>query len=88
MDTHKNALLTPKGRKTMARSVLEGGLLKAAAAREVRTTPKKAAKWVESFCKVGGVFQRDIRKRCRLACRLDISLSVDKSYNHFYRIRS
>jgi len=30
---HKNASLTPKGREAMARSVIEGGLSKAAAAR-------------------------------------------------------
>jgi|HubBroStandDraft_5_1064220.scaffolds.fasta_scaffold715946_2 hypothetical protein len=32
MDTHKKALLTPKGREAMARSVIEGGLSKAPAA--------------------------------------------------------
>jgi hypothetical protein len=33
MDTHKNAPLTPKGREAMLRSIVEGGLTKAAAAR-------------------------------------------------------
>jgi hypothetical protein len=33
MDTHENAPLTPKGREVMVRSVIEGGLTKAAAAR-------------------------------------------------------
>ena len=32
MDTHQNAPLTPEGREAMARSVLEEGLSKAAAA--------------------------------------------------------
>ena len=31
MDTHKNAPLTPKGREAMVRSVVEGGVTKAAA---------------------------------------------------------
>jgi transposase InsO family protein len=49
MDTHKNAPLTPKGREQMVRSVVEGGLSKAAAARKYNTTPKTVAKWVERF---------------------------------------
>ena len=40
MDTHKNARLTPKGREQMVRSVVDGGLSKAAAARRYNTTPK------------------------------------------------
>ena len=39
MDTHKNAPLTPRGREAMARSVVEGGLSHAAAARQLNTTP-------------------------------------------------
>src|ERR1700751_1449033 len=49
MDTHKNAPLTPKGRETMVRSVVEGGLSKAAAARQFNITVKTVAKWVERF---------------------------------------
>ena len=49
MDTHKNASLTPKGREAMSRSVIEGGLSKAAAARQFNTTPKTVAKWVARF---------------------------------------
>jgi len=49
MDTHKNASLTPRGREAMARSVIEGGLSKAAAARQFHTTPKTVAKWVGRF---------------------------------------
>src|ERR1700744_5261627 len=49
MDTHKNALLTPKGREAMARSVVEGRLSKAAAARQFNTTAKTVAKWVKRF---------------------------------------
>ena len=49
MDVHKNAPLTPKGREAMVRSVIEGGLSKAAAARQFNTTPKIVAKWVERF---------------------------------------
>jgi transposase len=49
MDTHKNAPLTPKGREVMVRSVIEGGLSKAAAAGQFNTTPKTVAKWVKRF---------------------------------------
>src|SRR5580658_8633166 len=54
MNTHKNAPLTPKGREAMVRSVIEGGLSNAAAARQFNTTPKTVAKWVERF-RVEGV---------------------------------
>src|SRR5260370_42180363 len=47
MDTHNNAPLTPKGREAMVRSVIEGGLTKAAAAGQFNTTAKTVAKWVE-----------------------------------------
>jgi transposase-like protein len=49
MDTHKNASLTPKGREAMARRVIDGGLSKAAAARQFNTTPKTVAKWVARY---------------------------------------
>jgi len=49
MDTHENARLTPKGREEMVRSVVQGGLSKAAAARKFNTTAKTVAKWVERF---------------------------------------
>jgi transposase-like protein len=49
MDTHKNAPLTPKGREAMVRSVVEGRLSKAAAARQFNVTPKTVAKWVKRF---------------------------------------
>ena len=49
MDTHKNARLTPKGREDMVRAVVDGGLSKAAAARQFNTTAKTVAKWVERF---------------------------------------
>src|SRR4051794_11357072 len=49
MDTHKNAPLTPKGREAMVRSVVEGGLNQAAAARQFNITPKTVAKWVGRF---------------------------------------
>lgn len=49
MDMHKNASLTPKGREAMARSVIEGGLSKAAAARAFHTTSKTVGKWIERF---------------------------------------
>jgi transposase InsO family protein len=49
MDTHKNARLTPKGREQMVRAVVDGGLTKAAAARQFNTTPKTVGKWVKRF---------------------------------------
>src|SRR5258708_3742183 len=49
MNTHKNAPLAPKGREAMVRSVVEGGLNKAAAARHFNTTAKTIAKWVKRF---------------------------------------
>jgi transposase InsO family protein/DNA-binding transcriptional regulator YiaG len=49
MDTHKNAPMTPKGREAMVRFVVDGGLSKAAAARQFNTTPKTVAKWVARF---------------------------------------
>jgi transposase InsO family protein len=49
MDTHKNAPLTPKGREAMVRSVIEGRLSPAAAARQFNVTPKTVAKWVARF---------------------------------------
>ena len=49
MDTHKNAPLTPRGREAMVRSVVDGGLSQAAAARQFNVTPKTVAKWVKRF---------------------------------------
>jgi hypothetical protein len=43
LDTHKNAPLTAKGREAMVRSVNEGGLSGAAAARQFNVTPKTIA---------------------------------------------
>jgi hypothetical protein len=49
MDTHKNAPLTPKGRKMMVRDVIGCGLSKAAAARQFNVTPKSVANSVKRF---------------------------------------
>ena len=49
MNSHKNAPLTPKGRETMVRSVVEGGLSQADAAYQFNTSPKTVAKWVKRF---------------------------------------
>ena len=63
MDTHKNALLTPRGREAMARGVVEGGLSKAAAARQFNTTPKTVGKWIARFQAEGpaGLMDRSSR---------------------------
>jgi leucine-zipper of insertion element IS481 len=53
MDTHKNARLTPKGREEMVRAVADRGISKAAAARQLNTTPKTVGKWVDRFCAEG-----------------------------------
>jgi transposase len=44
-----NAPLKPKGREAMVRSVVEGRLSKASAARQFNTTAKTVAKWVGRF---------------------------------------
>jgi transposase InsO family protein len=49
MDTHKNAPLTPKGRETMVRAVVDCGLSKAAAAGRFNIAAKTVAKWVRRF---------------------------------------
>jgi transposase len=63
MGPHKNASLTPKGREAMTRSVVEGGLSKAVAARQFNTTPKTVAKWVDRFQAEGpaGLMDRSSR---------------------------
>ena len=63
MDTHKNAPLTPKGREAMVRSVVEGGLSKAVAARQFNVTPKTVAKWVRRFRTEGVEGLRDRSSR-------------------------
>src|SRR3984885_4948753 len=49
MNSHKNALLTPRGREPMVRAVVDGGLSKATVAGLYKTTPKTVAKWVGRF---------------------------------------
>jgi transposase InsO family protein len=63
MDTHKNAHLTPKGRELMVRTVLAGGLTKAAAARQFHTTAKTVGKWVGRFNEEGVEGLRDRSSR-------------------------
>ena len=63
MDTHKNASLTPRGREAMARSVMEGGSSKAAAARAFHTTPKTVAKWIARFRAEGAAGLQDRSSR-------------------------
>lgn len=63
MDTHQNAVLTPKGRELMVRAVLDNGLAKAAAARQFHTSAKTVGKWVARFQEegVGGLRDRSSR---------------------------
>jgi transposase len=62
MDTH-NAALTAKGREAMVRCVTQGGLSRAAAARQFNPTPKPVAKWVERFSAEGVNGLRDRSSR-------------------------
>ena len=63
MDSHKNARLTPKGREAMVRSVVDGGLSRAAAARQFNTSAKTVAKWVDRFRRDGVEGLRDHSSR-------------------------
>jgi leucine-zipper of insertion element IS481 len=63
MNSHKNALLTPRGREPMVRAVVEGGLSKATVAGLYKTTPKTVAKWVGRFRTEGVEGLRDRSSR-------------------------
>ena len=63
MDTHQNAVLTPKGRELMVRAVLDNGLARAAAARQFHTTAKTVSKWVRRFQEEGVAGLRDRSSR-------------------------
>ena len=63
MDTHKNARLTPKGREQMVRAVVDGGLSKAAAARQFNSTAKTVDKWVRRYREEGVEGLRDRSSR-------------------------
>jgi len=63
MNVHKNARLTAKGREQMVRAVLEGGLSKAAAARQYHTTSKTVGKWVDRFLADGMAGLKDRSSR-------------------------
>lgn len=60
---HKNARLTPKGRETMVRLVVDEGMTPAVVARQFRTTTKTVAKWVKRFRELGvdGLHDRSSR---------------------------
>src|SRR6202051_1475037 len=59
MNSHKNALLTPKGRESMVRAVVDDGLSVATVARLYRTIPKTVATWVGRFRAEGVAGVRD-----------------------------
>jgi transposase InsO family protein len=63
MDTHQNAVLTPKGRELMVRAVLDNGLTKAVAACQFHTTAKTVGKWVKRFQEEGVDGLRDRSSR-------------------------
>lgn len=66
MNIHKNAPLTPKGREAMVRAVLDGGLTRAAAARQFNTSAKTVSKWVGRFKEEGAEGLHD-RSSCPLS---------------------
>ena len=49
MDVHQNARLTPKGRETMVRAVVDNGASASEVARRFHTTVKTVSKWVRRF---------------------------------------
>lgn len=60
--------MTPKGRKAMMRAVVDGGLSKAAAARQFNTTAKTVVKWLGRFQAEGvGGFARPPLKTAFIA---------------------
>ena len=63
MDVHDNARLTPRGREAMVRSVVDGGLTQAEAARRFNTSAKTVGKWVGRFRAngVAGLLDRSSR---------------------------
>jgi transposase len=79
MNNHMNALLTPRGREAMVRSVVEGGLRKVVAARQFNTTPKTVAKWVERFRTDGveGLRDRSSRPVCTESLNPDVVVVKD-----------
>ena len=80
MNSHKNALLTPKGREAMVRAVVDYGPSVATVARLYRTTPKTVAKWVARFRAEGsagfaialqGPFHRQAKPRRTTAAAIE-----------------
>jgi transposase len=66
----------------MARSVMEGGSSKAAAARRFNTTPKTVAKWVARLRAEGaaGLQDRSSRPRSSTATLLLCKRWLDRTY--------
>jgi transposase InsO family protein len=86
MDVHKNAPLTPKGRGEMVRAVMDGGLNKAAAARQFNTTAKTVAKWVKRFRADGAEGLRD-RSSKPLSSPSQLSLATADAVERLRRER-
>ncbi|MBD3648461.1 MAG: IS481 family transposase, partial [Pseudomonadales bacterium] len=63
MDIHKNATLTPAGRRHLVERAMRGGASYRRVAREFGTSPKTVAKWVERFRSEGeaGLYDRSSR---------------------------
>ena len=83
MKLHKNATLTPKGRETLARRVIEKGTPVKEAARKAGVTTHTAHKWLRRFREEGvaGLQDRSSRPH-RMPHRTD-----EKSRAEIYKMR-
>lgn len=78
MNIHKNARLTPLRREEMARSVVEGRLSGAGAARTYGVTPKVVARWVGRFRAEGRAGMADRSSRPKRSPRQTAAAIADE----------
>lgn len=78
MDIHKNARLTPLRREEMARSVIEGRLSKAGAARVYDVSAKIVARWVQRYRTEGRAGMADRSSRPRRMPRLTEAVITER----------
>ena len=80
MHTHKNSLLTPKGREQLVHAVLTEGMTKAATARRFKITTKTVAKWISRYHREGKEGLRDRSSRPKSLTTPDASSVRDKLF--------